>query len=378
MRVLQLGKFYPPAKGGMETILALICERTAQHVQNRVLVSNSRPSTVEERHGSVEVLRVAALTRIGAVAVCPRMPFLLAREEADIIVLHEPNPMALLAYFLARPSGRLIVWFHSDVIRPSWRYRLFYRPFLRFALSRAVRIVVSSPALGASAPELQDFQPKCTVIPFGIEAQNPDASDAILTRAAEIRREANRPIVLFVGRLVPYKGVDVLLEALAGLDAVGMIVGDGPVRAELEAQARTLAISGRVRFSGPVADDELAALYRACDVFVLPSVTRQEAFGVVQLEAMAAGKPVVSTDLGTGVGWVNRDGETGYVVPPRDPAALGEAVRRLLGDADLRKSMGDAAAKRVHAAFTVERMIDDTLALYRDVMAMTGLGKTAA
>src|SRR5918993_5188355 len=196
MKVLQLGKFYPPVKGGMETILALISERTAQHVQNRVLVANSRASTVEERHGSVEVRRSAALTRIGAVAVCPKMPFELAREDADLIVLHEPNPMALVAYFLARPGGRLIVWYHSDVIRPSWRYRLFYRPFLRFALSRAVRIVVSSPALGASAPELRDFQAKCKVIPFGVYTHAPDDPEATLRRVGEIRREVNQPIVL--------------------------------------------------------------------------------------------------------------------------------------------------------------------------------------
>jgi glycosyltransferase involved in cell wall biosynthesis len=378
VKVLHLGKFYPPAKGGMETILALICERTAQHVKNRVLVANTSSSTVEERHGSIEVTRVAALARIGAVAVCPRMPFDLAREEADIIVLHEPNPMALVAYFLARPRGRLIVWYHSDVIRPSWRYRLFYRPFLRFALSRAVRIVVSSPALGASAPELQDFQAKCKVIPFGIEARSADALGAIVQRAGEIRRDAGQSIVLFVGRLVAYKGVGVLLEALKGLNAVALIVGEGPLRARLEEQARALEVSANVRFLGSVDDDELAALYRACNVFVLPSVTRQEAFGVVQLEAMAAGKPVVSTDLGTGVGWVNRDGETGYVVPPRDPRALREALARLLADANLQKSMGDAAAKRIRAEFTLERMIDDTLSLYREVVATARHGKTAA
>jgi rhamnosyl/mannosyltransferase len=376
MKVLQLGKFYPPAKGGMETILALICERTAQHVRNRVLVANSRPSTVEERHGSIEVIRVAALTRIGAVAVCPGLPFELARETADIIVLHEPNPMALVAYFLARPAGRLIVWYHSDVIRPSWRYRLFYQPFLRFALSRAERIVVSSPPLGESAPALQDFQAKCTVIPFGVERAAADQPDQ--KRIAEIRRDFSQPIVLFVGRLVPYKGVDVLLDAMAGLNAVALIVGEGPQRASLEAQAHRLGVTSRVRFLGSVTDQELASLYRACDVFVLPSVTRQEAFGVVQLEAMAAGKPVVSTDVGTGVGWVNRHGETGYVVPPRDAGALEEAIRRLLDDPDLRRSMGEAAMRRVRSAFTVERMIDDTLALYRDLMSATGHGKTAA
>ena len=378
MNVLHLGKFYPPAKGGMETILALLCERTAQHVRNRVIVGNSGASTVAERHGSIDVLRVAALTRIGAVAVCPRMPFDVARENADVIVLHEPNPMALVAYFLARPKGRLIVWYHSDVIRPSWRFRLFYRPFLRFALGRAVRIVASSPTLAASAPELQDFQEKCAVIPFGVELPNPGDLEMARRRAAEIRRDAGESIVLFVGRLVPYKGVDVLLRALTSLDAVALIVGDGPLRAALERQAIELGVAGRVRFLGTVDADELAALYRACNVFVLPSVTRQEAFGVVQLEAMTAGKPVVSTDLGTGVGWVNRDGETGYVVPPRDAVALRDALALLLGDAALQRSMGEAAAARVRSSFTLERMIDETLSLYRDVAARGDHGETAA
>jgi glycosyltransferase involved in cell wall biosynthesis len=364
----------------METILALICERTEQHVHNRVLVANSETKTAHERHGSVTVVRTAALTRIGAVAVCPTMPLELAREDADIIVLHEPNPMALLAYFLARPSSRLIVWYHSDVIRPSWRYGLFYRPFLRFALTRASRIVVSSPTLAASAPELQDFQAKCAVIPFGIELRHPVRSPLICARAEHIRRAESLPIVLFVGRLVAYKGVDVLLDAMKTLEGVALIVGDGPLRGRFEAQAQQLGIANRVRFLGSVSDDELAALYRACNVFVLPSVTRQEAFGVVQLEAMAVGKPVVSTDVGTGVGWVNRNGETGFVVPPRDVAALQHAIARLLADPSLQHSMGNAAIKRVHTAFTVERMIDDILALYREVMAMdgSGHGKTAA
>jgi glycosyltransferase involved in cell wall biosynthesis len=378
VNVLHLGKFYPPAKGGMETILALLCERTARHVTNRVIVSNSAASTVAERHGSIDVLRVAALARIGAVAVCPRMPFDVSREHADVIVLHEPNPMALVAYFLARPKGRLIVWYHSDVIRPSWQYRLFYRPFLRFALSRAARIVVSSPTLAASAPELRDFQTKCAVIPFGIEPPNPGDGETRRRRAAEIQRDVGQSIVLFVGRLVPYKGVDVLLRALTTLDAVALIVGDGPLRTPLEQQASDLGVASRVRFLGNVDADELAALYLACNVFVLPSVTRQEAFGVVQLEAMTAGKPVVSTDLGTGVGWVNSNGETGYVVPPRDTGALREALARLLGDAALQKSMGEAAAARVRSSFTLERMIDETLSLYRDVVSLGDHGKTAA
>src|SRR4051812_32078174 len=227
MKVLHLGKFYPPAKGGMETILELICDRTSREVENKVLVANTSWAAIEERRGDVDVVRLPAIAKIGAVAVCPTMPFRLAREAAttDLIVIHEPNPMALLAYFLARPAGTLIVWFHSEVIRPSWRYRLFYRPFLRFALARAARIVVASPTLAASAPQLEEWRSKCDVIPYGVHGARVPPSESVMRRAGEIRSEHKGPLVLFVGRLVAYKGVDVLLDAMRDSSAVALIVG---------------------------------------------------------------------------------------------------------------------------------------------------------
>ena len=203
------------------------------------------------------------------------------------------------------------------------------------------------------------------MIPYGVHVDEP--SDAIARRADEIRQDAGRPIVLFVGRLVAYKGVDVLLEALHGIDAVALLVGNGPQRAALVAKAGSLGLSNRVQFLGEVSGDELSALYRACDLFVLPSVTRQEAFGVVQIEAMAYGKPVVSTDLGTGVAWVNQHGETGLVVPPGSASALHDAISQVLADAPRRIALGRAGAERARAVFNVDRMIDSTLDLYRDV-----------
>jgi glycosyltransferase involved in cell wall biosynthesis len=379
MRVLHLGKFYPPVKGGMETILELICDRTSHEVQNKVFVANNSWSTSEERRGDVDVIRLGAIAKIGAVAVCPMMPFRLAREATDLIVLHEPNPMALLAYFLARPTATLIVWFHSEVIRPSWRYRLFYRPYLQFALARASRIVVTSPVLAASAPPLQEWQSKCVVIPLAVCARRAvSPSDAVARRADAIRREHNAPIVLFVGRLVAYKGVDVLLDAMRESPAMALIVGEGPQRAQLQQKASTLGIADRVAFLGEVDDDELAALYHACDVFVLPSVTRQEAFGVVQIEAMTHGKPVISTDLGTGTAWVNQHGVTGLVVPPADPLALRVAIDTLLAEPLTRDAMGAAGARRARSVFNVERMTGLTLHLYRTVMGDYAGRKTVA
>ena len=368
MNVLHLGKFYRPVKGGMETILELICDRTSEHVRNRVLVANDVRKTLEERHGRTEIVRAAAIARIGAVAVCPTMPLRLRREPADLIIIHEPNPMGLLAYYLARPAGRLIVWFHSEVVRPSWRYDLFYRPLFEFALARASKVVVASPTLAASAPQLRTWRSKCVVIPYGIDVEPAGDVEPVARRARQIREEHARPIVLFVGRLVPYKGADVLLEAMREVAAVALLVGEGGERASLTRAARTLGVSDRVRFLGEVSETELAALYLACDVFVLPSVTRQEAFGVVQIEAMARGKPVISTDPGTGVGWVNQHGETGLVVPPGDSLALHDAIQRLLADDSERVAMGAAGMRRARSVFGADRMISATLDLYRKVL----------
>ena len=378
MKILHLGKFYPPAKGGMEAILQLICRETSSYVHNRVIVANDGFTRIEEKDRDVDIVRLPVVSKIGAVAICPGFPVQLAREIADIIVLHEPNPMALVAYFLARPEGKLIVWFHSEVIRPSWRYRLLYRPFLQFALSRATRIVVSSPALAHSAEALREWQGKCVVIPFGVEkASDLDVSE-MAARAEQIRSEVGRAIVLFVGRLVPYKGVDVLMDAMRTISAGLVLVGDGPLRQELQRKAEAAGIADRVRFAGEVTAEELAALYRACDLVVLPSVTRQEAFGVVQIEAMARGKPVVSTRVGTGVDWVNLDGETGLVVPPGDTAALSVAIDRLLCDPLERQAMGAAGQARARSVFAVDGMVNSILSLYHDVTGEHGPRQTVA
>ena len=365
MNVLHLGKFYPPARGGMETMLALICGKTEGRVHNRALVANDEHASVGETRDGVEVMRAGAWKRFGAVAVCPAMPLRLARERADLVVIHEPNPMGLVSYFLARPEGKLIVWFHSEVVRPSWRYRLFYRPFLDFALARASKVVVASPTLAASTPQLRAWRTKCVVIPYGLDL---DAYSAPSDRPPGPERTRARPVVLFVGRLVPYKGATVLLEAMRGIDADALLVGDGPERAALEERARALGVSDRVTFLGSVDDEQLSALYETCDVFVLPSITRQEAFGLVQIEAMARGKPVISTDLGTGVSWVNQHGQTGLVVAPGDPTALHDAIQELLADPARRRALGAAAARRAASVFHVDRMIDSTLRLYADVM----------
>ena len=234
-------------------------------------------------------------------------------------------------------------------------------------LRRVARIIVSSPELARHAVELQDFRDKCVVIPFGVDTPRLLATDEVRARAAALRARHQTPLVLFVGRLVPYKGIDVLLRALTGIDATTLLVGDGPLRTMLETQARELGLS-RVCFLGEVSDAELTALYHAADLFVLPSVTRAEAFGVVQLEAMACGVPVVSTNLPSGVPWVNQHNKTGLVVPPGDADGLRQALHALLTDRLRREAVGRYARARVVREFTLTRMAKLTTALYCEVL----------
>jgi len=255
------------------------------------------------------------------------------------------------------------------VIRPQWKYRLMYRPFLRRVLRRASRIVVSSPNLAAHAAELQDFREKCVVIPFGIDTNRLQRTPAIDARVRAISERYPSPRFLFVGRLVPYKGVDVLIEAMGHANGTALIVGDGPMRAALEDRARH---SSRVHVLGHLDDEDVVAHMHACDVSVLPSVTRAETFGVVQLEAMACGKPVISTNLPTGVPWVNRHRETGLVVEPGDAMGLAEALTEIATDHDLRRRLGAQARVRVQEQFTIERMTAESSALYRDVLFEKG------
>lgn len=368
MRVLHVGKFYPPARGGIETVVQLLCEGERAHIDSRVLVANQAPVTVREEVRGVPVVRAATLGTIGSVGVCPTFPLWMRRLPCDVMVIHEPNPLALVAHAIARPRGRVVVWFHSEVVRPRWKYRVMYRRCFRRVLSLADRIVVASPRIAEFAEELTDFRGKCVPIPYGLDAGPLSLTDDVRRRADEIRARHLGPLALFVGRMVPYKGVDILLHALVGVDVRLMLVGDGPLKAAWEQLAADLGLLDRVHFVGEVGQADLTALYHACDFFVLPSVTRQEAFGMVQLEAMACGKPVISTLLPTGVPWVNRDRETGLVVPPQNVPALRAALIRLAGDANLRAELGACGRTRVLTDFTVPRMIERMTTLYATIV----------
>ena len=355
-RVLHVAKFYPPAPGGMERVVETLCRASEGLVESRVLALNEGRSTTEDVVGGIPVTRLGVVARAGSVPIAPSLALHLRRAAADLVILHEPHPWALLSYAVGRPSAPLAIWYHSDVVRPALQYALFYAPLARTVYSRAQSFVVSSPPLGEHAAALAPYRDRIRVVPFGIDP-------AAWTEATGSAGQP--PFVLFVGRHVAYKGVDVLLRALQGTGIRAEIVGDGPRRREWEALAASLGVAAR--FPGDLPDHEVKALYHACSVFVLPSITRAEAFGYVQLEAMASGKPVVSTDVRSGVSWVNQHDRTGLIVPAGNVDALRMALQRLMGDADLRRRLGEQGRRRVEEMFTLQHLRERLRLLYAEV-----------
>jgi glycosyltransferase involved in cell wall biosynthesis len=355
--VLHAAKLYPPAGGGMETVLRDLCDGTADDWNVQVVAANDRNETVRERCGEVDVVRAAAFGQAASVPLCPSTPLELWRHRADCVVLHEPNPIAGTALFLHTPAPRLVIWHHSDLVRPWWAPPTYGRVVQRALYRRADCVIVSSPALATESALVRHAR-RVAVIPFGVTLERYEHVDAASrSKADHVVAAVPGPRMLFVGRLVYYKGLEVLLDAMGHCEGSLVIVGEGPLDGALRAVVTDKRLGSRVLFAGHVSDADLPAFYQACDLLVLPSIARTEAFGVVQIEAMAAGRPVVSTNLPTGVPWVNQDGISGLVVTPGDRAALGDALRRLLDDGALRRRLGEGARRRAQTMFSRERMV---------------------
>lgn len=401
MQILHVYKDYYPVVGGIENHVRLLAEAQAQRgLDVTVLVTNLSPRTMISEVGGVRVIRAGRLAHVASTPLSLDFFAQLRRLRADVVHLHFPYPPGELGNLLFRPGRRTVITYHSDVIRQQGILRL-YRPLLWQVLRRADRIIATSSHYVESSPFLPEVAAKCAIVPLGINPapflqidnrvesirarykseptrSSTSASQAVaevagLTAgqpiaASDTATLRERPLILFVGRLRYYKGLEYLLEAMRDIEATLLVIGSGPMAAEWQALARNWGLQGRVHFLGEVADDELPAYYQAAGVFVLPASHRSEAFGLVQLEAMAAGKPVVSTELGTGTSFVNQDGLTGFVVPPRDAQALAQRVNRLLEDPELRRSMGEHGRQRVLKDFTVDRMVDGVVRAYESVL----------
>ncbi len=365
MRVLQLGKYYYPYMGGIESHLDVLCRGLSRVVDIEAVVFNTEPRTFHDNIDGVKVTRCAEFVRIASTSVSLAMLAELSRRDFDILHLHLPNPIAAAAYLGARKprTHRLVVTHHSDIVRQEKLKRLI-RPLMRLVMERADVIVVTSPEYLASSDELRPYISKCKLIPYGIELTSPQSTSTNTLAAAKIRKDIVGPIVLAVGRLIYYKGFDVAIRAMARVPATLLLIGDGPLRKSLEALSSELGLSDRVRFVGEVHNSALLPYYLASDVFVLPSVARSEAFGIVQLEAMACGIPVVNTRLASGVPYASRHLETGLTVEPGNVRALSEALNQLLVRDETWTRFSLAARIRVEQEFSAQRMVTRLMDMY--------------
>jgi rhamnosyl/mannosyltransferase len=378
LRVTMVNKYYyPPHLGGVETHLRDISEGLIEHAgaKVRAIVCNESGERVEESVGGVDVVRLPRQFALSSAPIALSMPGVLSAEMSrpeppDVMHFHFPYPWGELSFLRAKPDVPSVVLYHSDIVRQK-RMLAAYKPFLEAFLDRVDLIIASSPNMIEHSEFLAPRADKCRQVNFGLHVDRIAGNDAIEARAEQLRAaRAGRKIVLFVGRLIYYKGADVLVRAMADVDADLVMIGRGPLEGELREIAAANGIAERITWLGPQDDDELAAWYHAADVFALPSVARSEAFGLVQIEAHAAGTPVVSTDLTTGVPYANLDGVTGLTVPVGDVSALSAALRRLLGDDELRARLGAQARKRALSDFTIARMVEQTLAVYDEAIAL--------
>ena len=381
LKILQLNKLYYPYIGGVEHIIQQIAEGLNDRTDMKVLVCQDKGK------GSSEQINGVSVTRTGSFGIVSSMPISLtyplavrkAAKECDILILHMPFPLGDLALLLSGFRGRVILLYHCDIVRQK-RLMKLYRPLMNWTLRRADAIITATEGHIKGSPYINMYRDKCVIIPFGV-------SQDIYNDSCKYINENTVPIspneitFLFVGRLVYYKGCDILIRAFAdalktykaetakdnaAYKATLRIAGSGPLENELKDLTEKLNIKDSVKFIGNVNDNELKQEYRGCDVFILPSTTKSEAFGVVQIEAMSYGKPVINTNLPSGVPYVGIPDITGLTVEPSNINALSEAILFMMKNPDKREKMGIAARRRVEDTYLEETMMNSFMKLFEE------------
>lgn len=368
MRVLHFFKAYlPESMGGIEQVIYQLCQYgRSQGVEHEVLTLSANPEPAEIMVGNHKV----HLARLNMQVASTGLSFSVFKrfrdlaEEADIINFHFPWPFMDLVYFASGIKKPIVVTYHSDIVRQKTLLRL-YKPLMHCFLRRADRIVVASPNYLETSDVLQRYRDKTVVIPYGLDRYSyPVPSKECLSKWES---KFGRRFFLFVGVMRYYKGLHILLEAAKGTDYPVVIVGAGPLDRELREQAAELGLTN-VHFLGVLGDEDKVALLQLCLAIVFPSHLRSEAFGISLLEGAMYGKPMISSEIGTGTSYINIHGETGLVVPPSEPLAFREAMRMLWDNPEKTRDMGLKASQRYEQLFTAAHMGRQMAALYRELL----------
>lgn len=375
MRVLHAYKIYlPDIYGGIPHVIATLAKLSRRGVETTVLVARALGFG---RSFVIDGAAVRAVTSFGTLfstPLAPSYPLAFARRARtmDVVVCHAPFPLADMGLLFGLPNRTaLIVHWHADVIGRPWLSRLM-APLVRRTLARADRVIVSDPAMIANSRLLGPVAAKCAVVPYGCDVGYWSVLDAAQRTAVEDLTKRYPRLVVAVGRLVSYKGYEVFLRAMQYVDAQAVIIGEGALKQGLERLARQLGVFDRVAFVGGLQRDEVKQYIHAAKVLAFPSVTEAEAFGIVQLEAMSAGRPIVNTSLATAVPHIARDGQEGLTVPPNDARAFAEALRRLLDQPELASAFGAAGQARARAEYDQLLFLQRVRDIYQEAVDRRG------
>jgi glycosyltransferase involved in cell wall biosynthesis len=369
LRILHAYKIYrPDIEGGIPAVMSSLAQGSDAITTHSIL--SARRFGAARRY-TLDGVPVEAVASLGTLFSTPLAPgyipaFVRRARSADVVVHHAPLPLNDAAILLGLPDDTaLIVYWHADVIGyPS--LRRLVAPLIRRALARADRIVVSGQPMIDHSEFLRPHAEKCAVLPYGMDLDYWRTLDADgRARADELERQQPRHIVA-LGRLVGYKGYDALIRAMQTVDGHATIIGEGPLLADLQRQATELGVSSRIRFAGRLPRDEIKRLFHSAQVFAFPSVTEAEAFGIVQIEAMATGLPIVNTNLPTTVPLVARHNLEALTVAPGDPQALSQALNCILDDPALGGRLGSAGQQRAMSEFDQAAFRTRMTAIYED------------
>lgn len=368
MKILQIVKYYDPCQGGMESVVKNLVEGVvdcSDKINFTVYSNNHLRSFSQEKNvfGKITVLKEITPLFLKSQPLNLRYPALKKLIcENDIIHHHYPFPtmeVSLLRYFKKFPNKKLIITWHANIKNSRWSWiEKFYNPLIKKLLDRADCIIVTSPQLFEASNLLKDYKDKTKVIPLSFDPRYK------ISGGKKMPENRNFEI-LFVGKLRKYKGVEYLIEAIQNLSVKLTIVGNGEELEILKEQVNSLQLGNKVRFVTNSSDAELSQIYKASDLFVLPSINEAEAFGVVQLEAMANGLPVINTKLNSGVPFVSLNNFSGITVEPKCSKSLKSAIERIVGNKELYEFFSANAIERV-GLFTRRKMSESYLDIYND------------
>lgn len=366
--ILQLGKFYP-IKGGVEKVAYdLMTGLSGKEIHCDMLCATvaGKGKTIR-LNPYAQLMECHSWGKAAATMIAPSMITTLRKvcPSYDIVHVHHPDPMAALALALSGYKGKVVLHWHSDIQKQKYLLKL-YRPLQDWLLRRADLIVGTSPVYLDESPFLKNVQQKTVCLPIGVPPilPEPEAVDKLRKQYGE------KKIVFSLGRLVAYKGFTHLVEAARFLkdDYVVLIGGTGALEQALCQQIKRLGLENKVVLLGRIPENELPTYFGACKVFCLPSVQKTEAFGIVQIEAMSCGKPVVATRIPqSGVPWVNKHGVSGLNVMPGNAGELARAIQDIADNESVYDKYSMAAKNRYWDIFTNEHMIDKCKRIYNNL-----------